>query len=109
MSFKNAKVQVGLNVEERNALTNKYYHAIVSKPKFKVGQKVVASPLGIEVKFLDADQVGIVTRVDDKLAEETGNPSATHEVQLFNKEGHLLRLAVDPRFIKSEKGESVNE
>ena len=109
MHKKPPKTQIGLSVEERNAKTNAFYHAIVSKPKFKVGQKVVGSPLGIEIKLFEEGVVAIVTRVDDKLAEETGNPSATHEVQLFNKEGHLLRLAVDPRFIKSEKGESVNE
>lgn len=99
-------MQIGINVEERNELTKKHYHAIVSKPSFKVGQKVVANELGLQVKILDEGQFAIVTRADDpKLVEETGNPSQTMEIQLFNRESHLIRMAVDPRFFKVEKGE----
>lgn len=88
-----------LTVEECNALTKKHYHTIVSKPTFKLGQKLVPNELGITTKALEAGQVAIVTRIDDeKLMEETGNRM---EIQFFGKNGHLIRMAADPRFFKS--------
>jgi hypothetical protein len=93
------RTQIGLSVDERNALTKRHYHAIVAKPTFKLNQKVVPNELGVTTQVLDEDQFAIVTKIDDdKLMEETGNRM---EIQCFDKNGHLVRMATDPRFFKS--------
>ena len=98
-----------LPIAERNKLVTKHYHAIVSKPVFKPGQKVVASLLAVDAKIFDEGQAMIVTRFGPDVAEEAGDKNYTAEVSFFNAEAHLIRTAIDPRFIKSEKGENVNE
>lgn len=95
--------QKELTVEEVNAMTMKHYHAIVSKPTFKLNQKVIPSDLGLVVdgNMLRANQTAIVTRVDKDLSQETGRHNQI-EIQFFDSRGHLVRVAADPRFLKSQ-------
>lgn len=92
-----------VSVEERNALIVRHYHSIVSKPEFKLGQKVMANELGEVVGILEPGQLAIVTEVGEKVAERCGDERRTVEMQTFGKEGKLERWNVDPRFLKAEK------
>lgn len=93
-----------LSIEERNALLKKHYHAIVSKPKFKPQQMVQASELGLEVRIpLEEGQFAVVARVGQEVADDAGVDSKNSvEIQFFNKQGHFIRMACDPRYLKEK-------
>lgn len=96
-----------LTVEEQNELLAKYEKEILSKPILKIGQYAVASELGLKVGVLKEGERVLITRIGNDVAEDTlrrtGCSGQNVELQLFNEYGHLVKRALDSRFLKGVK------
>lgn len=86
-----------VSVEKRNEQIKKLYHQIVGKPKFNRGQYVEPSDLGVITQILEPGQRAIVT---EAVIKDIGMNQGQTEIQTLNKQGRLIRMACDPRFLK---------
>jgi len=95
-----------MSVEERNDKLKKLYHQIVGKPQFARGQYVEPSDLGIVTQVLEPGQKAIVT---EAVIKDPGVHKGQVEIQTLNEEGRLIRMAVDPRFLKRQNEKENND
>lgn len=98
---------VDIGVEAQNALLDKFEKAILGKPVFKLGARVQASELGLNVGVMKPGEKAIVLGYGAEIAkrvEMMGGPQNQNtEIQMFNSAGQLVKRVLDCRFLEGVK------